>query len=65
LLGAGLYAFGQKMKAEKAIEQNNPFGMKRICVFYLEIALKEFLGFILLHFQHTGNQTMVLEVFLS
>jgi hypothetical protein len=53
------------MKAEKAIQQNNPFGMKRICVFYLEIALKEFLGFILLHFQHTGNQTMVLEVFLS
>ncbi|XP_061980343.1 leucine-rich repeat receptor protein kinase HPCA1-like isoform X2 [Populus nigra] len=25
LLGAGLYAFGQKMKAEKAIQQNNPF----------------------------------------
>ncbi|KAJ6942378.1 hypothetical protein NC652_008257 [Populus alba x Populus x berolinensis] len=25
LLGAGLYAFGQKKKAEKAIQQNNPF----------------------------------------
>uniref|UniRef100_A0A6M2EJX7 non-specific serine/threonine protein kinase n=1 Tax=Populus davidiana TaxID=266767 RepID=A0A6M2EJX7_9ROSI len=25
LLGAGLYAFGQKTKAEKAIQQNNPF----------------------------------------
>ncbi|KAH8514448.1 hypothetical protein H0E87_007325 [Populus deltoides] len=25
LLGAGIYAFGQKMKAEKAILQNNPF----------------------------------------
>jgi len=29
LLGAGLYAHRQKKRAEKATEQNNPFGMKR------------------------------------
>lgn len=30
LLGAGLYAHRQKKRAEKATEQNNPFGMKRL-----------------------------------